>query len=83
MHNAILKTSFWLATLVLTFVFLVPAQLLLETVLPRGDRMLVGTVVVCLCLLSAGRVTSFLFRAVRITDERLSIFGSRRAGRSG
>jgi len=83
MHKALIKAAFSMATLVLSVVFLVPAQFLLETVLPRGDRLFVGVVVVCFCILVAGRITSSLFRVLRITDERLTIFGQQRQRRCG
>ena len=83
MHKALIKAGFWIATLALSLIFLVPAYFLLETVLPRGDRLFVVIVVLCLCLTVAGRITLTLFRVLRITDERLSIFGERRQRRCG
>jgi hypothetical protein len=83
MNKLLVKTAFWLATVVLMLVFLVPAQFLLEIMLPRGDRVLVGTIVAVICLVTAGRITSYLFQATHITDERLSVFGARRQRGSG
>jgi len=83
MHKALIRAAFWIATLVLSVIVLVPTQFLLETVLPRGDRLIVGIVVLCVCISVAGRITSSLFRALRITDERLTIFGEQRQRRCG
>jgi hypothetical protein len=83
MNKLLVKTAFWIATLVLMLVFLVPAQFLLEIMLPRGDRTLVGTIVAVICLVLGGRITSFLLQAVHLTDERLSVFGTRRQRGSG
>jgi hypothetical protein len=78
MQKALIKTAFWIVTLALFIALLVPAQFVLEAMLPRGDRVLVGVVVAIFCLLFAGRLASFLLRASRITDERLTVFGARR-----
>lgn len=83
MHNTLIRAAFWIATLALAVAFLVPAQFLLETVLPSGDRLLVGTIVGGVCLAIAGRIASALFQVLRITDERLSIFGAQRQRRCG
>ncbi len=83
MNKLLVKTAFWIATLVLMLVLLVPAQFLLEIMLPRGDRVLVGTIVAVICLVLGGRITSFLFLAVHLTEEPLSVFGARRQRGSG
>jgi hypothetical protein len=91
MKRALLKTAFTVSVLVLTFAFLVPAQLLLEAILPIGydahgrlrsvDRLFPGILVIFACLMAANKITSFLFWSARLSDERWSIFATRRSRR--
>jgi len=76
----LLKTAFVVAVLFLTFAFLIPAQLLLETIYPGGDRLLAGTLVIFACLFAANRIVSFLFRWRRLSDQRWSLLSRRTFG---
>ena len=71
----LLKTAFVFVVILLTFVFLVPAQFVLEIFLPtgRGDRLLPGIIVIFFCLWAANRVGSYFFWATRLSDERWSV----------
>ena len=86
MSRALLKTAFVMIVLVLMIIFLVPAQLALELILPHergGDRMLPGILVLFACMWVANRITSLLFWKTQLSDERWSIFDDRRRRRSG
>jgi presenilin-like A22 family membrane protease len=90
MKRFLLKTAFVVAVLFLTLVFVVPAQLLLELILPSvewreghyhgGDRLLPGLLVVFACLYSANRIVSFLFRRTGLSDKRWSLLARRTFG---
>jgi hypothetical protein len=90
MKRIALKTAFVVSVLFLTFVFLVPAQLLLEILLPSsfwqggrrhgGDRLLPGLLVIFACLYTANRSVSFLFRRTGLSDERWSLLSRRTFG---
>ena len=73
MKRLLLKTAFVVAVLFLTLVFLIPAQLLLEAIYQRGDRLLAGTLVIVACLYAANRSVGFLFRWTGLSDQRWSI----------
>jgi hypothetical protein len=84
--KALLKTAFVLIVLLLMIVILVPAQLALELILPferGGDRLLPGIIVLASCMWVANRITSFLFWKTHLSDERWSIWDSRRRRRPG
>jgi hypothetical protein len=91
MRRALLKTAFALAVCLLTIVLLIPASLLMDEVFPmsrrpsgpQGDRLFPAMMALVLCLCVANRIISSLFRAVRLTEERLSIFDNGRRRRSG
>jgi hypothetical protein len=93
MKKAFLKTAFVAIVLVLMIVLLIPASLLLDSVLSIGhdahgrlrsiDRLLPGILVIFACLMAANRIASFLFLSARLTDERWSIFEDRRRRRLG
>ena len=80
MKRLLLRTAFVVAVLVLTFVFLVPAQLLLEATYPGGDRLLAGLLVAFACLYAANRCVSFVFRRTRLSDGRWSVLSRRTFG---
>lgn len=94
MKNALLKTAFALSVILLTFVLLIPAQSLLEFVLPADgrfpdgtsrhvDRLLPGIIIVVLCLSAANRIAGHVFWKTHLSEERWSIMASRRQRRSG
>jgi hypothetical protein len=83
MKRLLLKTAFVFAIFLLTLVFLIPAQLLLETILPSGhggDRLLPGLLVIFACLYAANRSVSFLFRRTGLSDKRWSLLARRTFG---
>jgi hypothetical protein len=83
MRRLLLKTAFVVAVLLLWLVFLVPAIMVLETLLPSdrgGDRLLPGGLLVFACIYAANRIVSFLFRSMRLSDERWSLFARRTFG---
>ena len=80
MKRLLLKTAFVVAVLFLTLAFLIPAQLLLETILPRGDRLLAGILVVFACLYAANRGVSYLFRRTGLSNGRWSLLARRTFG---
>jgi hypothetical protein len=90
MKKLLLKTSFHLAVGFLTLVFLVPAYVLLETVLPSGpepgrphgsgDRLLPGLLLIFACLYAADRIVSRLFRLAGLADRRWSVLARRTSG---
>jgi hypothetical protein len=84
MARPFLKTAFYLAVILLTFVFLLPGYMLLEFFLPtgRGDRLLPGVVVIYFSIWTANRITSLLFWRMHLSDERWSVLSSRPARRS-
>jgi hypothetical protein len=94
MKNALLKTAFAFAVILLMLVFLMPAQAVLESVLPadgvypdgthhRVDRLLPGTLVVFGCLWLANRITGILFLKCGLSAERWSLFARPLSRRSG
>ena len=85
MARPFLKTAFYLAVILLSFVFLLPGYMLLEFFLPTGrggDRLLPGVVVIYFCIWTANRITSLLFWRMHLSDERWSVLSSRPARRS-
>jgi hypothetical protein len=86
MAKALLKTAFVLIVLLLMIVILVPAQLVLDLILPLergGDRLLPGVTVLVSCMWVANRITSFLFWKTHVSNDRWSIWDSRRRRRPG
>jgi hypothetical protein len=85
MTKALLKSAFVMIVIVLTIIFLIPAQVVLEFFWPteRGDRLLPGLIVVFACAWAANRLTSFLFWNTHLSDERWSLLGDRRRRRPG
>jgi hypothetical protein len=93
MKKTLLKIAFNVSVIVLTIVFLIPASLLFDAVLPIGydaqgrlrsvDRLFPGILVIFACLMAANRIASFLFLSTRLTDERWSILENRRRRRPG
>jgi hypothetical protein len=91
MRRALLKTAFALSVFVLTTVFLIPASLAIDELFPmsrrpsgpQGDRLFPAMFALILCLVLANRISSSLFRAVRLTEERWSIFDQGRRRRPG
>jgi hypothetical protein len=89
MRRAILKTVFVITVLFFLVIFLSLSPLLTDTLFPvapgpdglyhsmGGGPLLVG-IVAFGCIWIADRGTSHLFRLTRLTDERWSIFKSRR-----
>jgi hypothetical protein len=79
MTRALLKTAFALIVILLTIIFLIPAQLILEFFLPtgRGDRLLPGIIVIFSCVWAANRVTSLAFWHTHLSDERWSVLDRR------
>jgi hypothetical protein len=93
MKKTLLKTAFNASVFLFMIVLLIPATLLLEEVLPIGhdaqgrlrsiDRLFPGMLVVFACLMAANRIASFLFWSAHLSDERWSIFESKRSRRLG
>ncbi len=87
MKKALLKTAFVFTVILLTIVFLMPAQSLLEYVLLDGrvnvDRLLPGIIVLFFCIWAADRITGLLFCKTHLMDQRWSVLKSRRSRRSG
>jgi hypothetical protein len=86
MKKALLKTAFITSVIVLTIVLLTPTYLLLDVVFPTWHGSLglfPGIVVITACLMAANRVVSLLFLSTRLSDERWSIFETRRSRRAG
>jgi hypothetical protein len=85
MKNALLKTAFVFTVILLTIVFLMPAQSLLEYVLLDGrvnvDRLLPGIIVLFFCIWAADRITGLLFCKTHLMDQRWSVLKSRHARR--
>ena len=92
MKNALLKTAFAITVILLMLLVLIPAQAVLEFVLPADgrradgtyravDRLLPGIVVVFFCLWAADRITGLLFWKTHLCDERWSLLTSRRSRR--
>jgi hypothetical protein len=83
MKTLLLKTAFVIVVLLLTIVFLVPAALVRDAMLPLGrgpdglhrnvDMLLPGVLAIFFCLYLANRITSFLFWRARLSAERWSI----------
>jgi hypothetical protein len=90
MKKILLRTAFIIAVLVLTLMFLIPAQLLLEVVLPitftsgghvhGGDRLLQGILVMFGCVYAANRLASFVFTRTGLSDKRWSVLSRRTFG---
>ena len=83
MRKFLLKTSFISGVLALTLAALLPAQLLLEMLLPAersGDRLLPGILVVAGCLAVSNRIVSFVFGRTGLSDKRWSVFSRRTFG---
>ena len=80
MRQSILKAVFALTVVVLTMVFIVPAYLALELLLPtgRGDRLLPGVIVAYFCVWAANRFTSLFFWRMQLSDERWSVLSAPR-----
>ena len=92
MRHALLKTAFALAVLVLTLMFLIPASLVVDGVFPMkpgpgghygGDRLFPGVIAMGICVCLSDRIVAYLFRAGRLTEERLSVFDGRTRRRPG
>jgi hypothetical protein len=85
MTKALLKAAFVMIVIVLTLIFLIPAQFVLELVWPtgRGDRLLPGLIVIFACVWTANRLTSTLFWNTHLSDERWSLLHDRRRRRPG
>jgi hypothetical protein len=93
MKKTLLKTTFIISVFALTLVFLFPANLLLDAVLPARldehghlrtmDALFPGFVVMSVSLIIANRIISFLFLSAHLSEERWSIFESRRSRRLG
>jgi hypothetical protein len=93
MKNALVKTAFVFSVILLTIVFLMPAQSVLEYVLldqrnadgtlRSVDRLLPGIIVLFFCIWAADRITGLLFSKTHLLDQRWSLMPSRRSRRSG
>ncbi len=85
MKKGLLKAAFVMVVIVLTIIFLIPAQFVLEFFWPtgRGDRLLPGLIVVLACVWAANRLSSILFWNMQLSDERWSLVDDRRRCRPG
>ncbi len=92
MKNLFLKTAFAFSVILLTLMLLIPAQSLLEYVLPADgrqpdgtyrtvDRLLPGIIVIVCCLAAADRITGQVFWKTHLSQERWSVLKSRRPRR--
>jgi len=92
MKKVLLKTASITSVIVFTIAFLIPATLLLDAVLPIGydahgrlrsiDRLFPGILVIFACLMAANRITSFHFVSAHLSDDRWTIFATRRSRRA-
>jgi hypothetical protein len=87
--RALLKVIFVITVIFFMLIALIPATAALDLILPsvRGadglhhsaDRLFPGGIVIFMCLWIADRFASRFFRAARLSDERWSIFKTRRS----
>ena len=86
MKRALLQTAFVSTVLLLTMVLLIPVSLIRESFFPldgrprpTGDPLPLGIIIVFSCAWATNRVASLLFWKTHLSDERWSVFASRRS----